>query len=308
MEIDPTPFAAVARLLHPQAALERAWPLVGGISAEMTAVAFRTPDGRSQTVIVRVPVPWPEGVAAAQREFTLLAALHAAGLLVPNPRLLDDSRGILPQPYLVLDYVAGAPIYATTDIDDYAQQLAAELARLHNLDPAASALRDLPRLAPRLDRWIFHDDAPPDASIGQERVLAALRPVWPLPTANPPALLHGDLWAGNVVWHNGRLAAIIDWEEAMVGEPLYDVAALRLDLLWAFGWPMTAAFTAAYAARRAIDLGQLPWWDLVVAMRPANELSYWAAVWPQVGRPEVTPATMRRDLGEFVARALGAVG
>ncbi len=39
----------------------------------------------------------------------------------------------------------------------------------------------------------------------------------------PPVLCHGDFRVGNMVFANGRLAALLDWERAMVGHPLHDV-------------------------------------------------------------------------------------
>ena len=64
----------------------------------------------------------------------------------------------------------------------------------------------------------------------------------PLPRRNLPALLHGDYWPGNVLWEDGRLAAIIDWEDASVGDPLVDVSNARLEILWVFG-PSVEEFT-----------------------------------------------------------------
>ncbi len=43
-------------------------------------------------------------------------------------------------------------------------------------------------------------------------------------------LLHGDLWPGNVLWQDGRLVAVVDWEDGAVGAPLIDVASARGDL------------------------------------------------------------------------------
>ena len=95
---DAVRFAQVVRRLDPEAALRRAWPLTGGVSAEVTALELLHADGRTQTVIVR-----QHGAAdrranprIAAAEFRLLAGLHAAGLPVPEPLLLDEIRHDLP--------------------------------------------------------------------------------------------------------------------------------------------------------------------------------------------------------------------
>lgn len=48
------------------------------------------------------------------------------------------------------------------------------------------------------------------------------------------ALVHGDFGANNVLVHEGRVNAVLDWDCAMVGDPLYDVANMRF---WATHLP-----------------------------------------------------------------------
>ncbi|MCV7231733.1 phosphotransferase family protein [Mycobacterium branderi] len=38
-----------------------------------------------------------------------------------------------------------------------------------------------------------------------------------------PAVVHGDPKIGNTLWHGGKLTALLDWEMAHNGEPLYDL-------------------------------------------------------------------------------------
>lgn len=309
LDLDPAPFAPIVRRLDPQAVVERAWPLKGGISAQMTAVAYRDGDGRSQAIIVRRPSPWMLEIHdhAAQYEFDVLTAVRDAGALVPRAYFYDESGTVLPDPFLVIEYLPGEVVFRTNDVDGYGRQLAEQLVRIHAIDPQRPILRDLPQHAASLDQSIL-GDVELDESIDHGRVLEVLRPVWPLPAANAPALLHRDIWPGNLVWRDGRLAGVIDWEDAAIGEPLADVSVARLDLLWAFGWPMVDAFTSAYRQFTTIDMSQLPYWDLVAAIRPANELSFWAVAWPDVGRPDLNSATMRAGQRDFAARALAAVG
>jgi hygromycin-B 4-O-kinase len=40
-------------------------------------------------------------------------------------------------------------------------------------------------------------------------------------------LVHGDFGSNNVLAHEGRISAVVDWDCAMVGDPLYDVANTR---------------------------------------------------------------------------------
>ena len=62
-----------------------------------------------------------------------------------------------------------------------------------------------------------------------------LEEVWPLSQQNRSVLLHGDFWPGNILWRDGQIVGVIDWEDAAFGDPLADIANTRLELLWAFG-------------------------------------------------------------------------
>jgi aminoglycoside phosphotransferase (APT) family kinase protein len=138
------------------------------------------------------------------------------------------------------------------------------------------------------------------------RSLVASR--WPPPEAERSALLHGDFWAGNLLWRDDRIVAVIDWEEAAVGDPLTDVATTRLDLLWAFGRRSMAAFTDHYLSLTALDPAGLALWDLVAALRPAGAFSAWVADWVDFGRPDMNATTMRSQHRWFLDQALQALG
>ncbi len=309
MSKDRERFAAVVGRLAPRAQLEHHWPLIGGISADVQALAFRHQDGRRETVVVRQLSDWliEPDPQIASREFSVLKAVYSAGVLAPEPLYYEESGGIFPLPYLVMRYVDGQPEFSPTDKADYAQQLAEQLARIHGVGPHDHELSLLPRQPYWVERSLSESRQQNyDESIEEHRIVEFLRSVWPLPAVNPVALLHGDIWPGNLIWRDGRLAAVIDWEVAYVGEPLTDLSVTRLDMLWAFGWETMEIFTAAYFSLTSLDHSQLPYWDLVAAIRPAHELSEWATQWPIVGRPDISSATMRRDQREFADRALAA--
>jgi aminoglycoside phosphotransferase (APT) family kinase protein len=44
------------------------------------------------------------------------------------------------------------------------------------------------------------------------------------PEAQRIGLLHGDYRLPNLMWHEGRISAVLDWELAFVGDPLSDLA------------------------------------------------------------------------------------
>jgi aminoglycoside phosphotransferase (APT) family kinase protein len=161
----------------------------------------------------------------------------------------------------------------------------------------------LPQQSSRLARRLAQRPATLDDSLQEGRIRQTLEAVWPLPAQAQPALLHGDFWPGNLLWQGGKLAAVIDWEDAEAGNPLADVASTRLDLLWLFGMEAMQTFTRTYEALTAFDFTTLPYWDLVAALRPAGRLAVWAEGWPALGRSDISEATLRAGHRIFVEQA-----
>lgn len=96
---------------------------------------------------------------------------------------------------------------------------------------------------------------------------------------------------------------MIDWEDAKLGDPLADLANSRLDILWIFGPDAMHDFTQQYQSITTIDYTNLPYWDLCAALRPASQIAEWAAVYPPLGRQDITEKTMREGHRLFVAQA-----
>ena len=52
---------------------------------------------------------------------------------------------------------------------------------------------------------------------------------------NERALIHNDLWFENILAENGVITGVIDWANALYGDPFYDVARLSWGSAW-LGW------------------------------------------------------------------------
>lgn len=48
-----------------------------------------------------------------------------------------------------------------------------------------------------------------------------------------PHLVHSDLMSHNMIWDGDRLAGVIDWDHASLGDPAQDVATLAMSYGWA---------------------------------------------------------------------------
>ena len=261
-------------------------PISGGASNEI--LELRRGDARM--VLRRPPAELPEGRNETMlREFRVLSAL--AGTDVPHARVLGacDDPSVLGAFFYVMDYVDGwSPIGvdgwpAPFDEDLVARRgLAFELvdgiAALSRVDWQARGLdgfgrpegfheRQVDRWLSHLSRFKFRDIPGLDAAA---EWLRAHRP-----SKYEPGILHGDYQFANVMYRHGapaRLAAIVDWEMATVGDPL-------LDLGWVvMGWPDDPAEAGSLGY---VDYTGMPARDEIVTRyaehsgRAVDELDYY---------------------------------
>ena len=314
--------AALRRLLQavdPGLTLVRAQPLAGGVSARVTRIDALRPDGSTDAVVLRQygAANLRSDPRSAAHEYKLLVRLRTLGVPVPRPRHADESRKIIPVPYLVTDFVDGAtvtePGQVTGSRSAFTRQVAATLASIHQ---AGVAPRDVPYLGDVLGIATARQGTGPtslDAALDEEAVRAALAHAWPPPQVNEPGLLHGDYWPGNILWRNDMLVGVIDWEDAVVGDPLADVANARMELTMAFGLAAASEFTTHYTELMpSVDLTALAHWDLYAALRHAGRMAEWglspvALARLQAGHREFTTAVLARFPSPRPARQNGVI-
>jgi aminoglycoside phosphotransferase (APT) family kinase protein len=291
----PDSFAVLARRIAPGSKLLRTWELKGGVSAQVTAFELERRDGRTERLIVRRhgARDLNRNPQLAADEFRLLELLRAAGIPAPTPRYLDARGEIFATPCLVVDYVDGELPSTGVDETELVNQLAAVLTEIHRVDCSTRDLSFLPR------RDLAEPPLRSASEAAQERrIRAVLARAHARPQRNASVLQHGDFWPGNTLWRDGRLVAVIDWEDAAIGDPLADVANARLELLWALGGSAMDEFTRRYESiATAIDLTDLPYWDLWAGVRLRAHMAEW-------GLDNGTATAMRAGLEAFFAQAL----
>ncbi|MCC7231146.1 MAG: phosphotransferase [Fimbriimonadaceae bacterium] len=286
----------------PGAKLRQVEALEGGISATMKVFEIERPDGLRQKLIARRPSPWKfkANPDVAAEEYRVLQVLHSAGLASPPPMYLENRTAEVPDPFFVVEFIEGRPQLNPSDVSGYLDKLASQLAQIHQVDLTGWDLTFLPTQ----DRGYSELNRPLNEEMREAEIRRMLEP-WSIFTSrNPMVLRHGDFWPGNVLWIDGEISGVIDWEETMIGEPLADLAISRLDVWWILGSEASDEFTRRYQLRMNLDLTSLPYWDLCASLRPMKGLEYWASSYPKLGRPDVTVDTMRRDHRGFVIRAI----
>jgi len=227
----------------------------------------------------------------ARDEFRLLKILSSAGLAVPRPLLVDASPEI---PFLITEFVEGATRFAPSDLPAYCDQLARILSNIHQFGIDQHDLSFLPSQGAVIEENMID---PTEDAFG---IRAAMRAARSRIRFNDAVLLHGDFWLGNLLWRADQLAAIIDWEDAMLGDSLGDLGKSRLEMLWALGEAAMDLYTSSYRALNPeLVYRSLPFWDLWGALRLAHFAS-WSAEEDKIAR-------MGAQYEWFVTRALVAL-
>ena len=268
----------------------RVQPLDGGVSN----LTWRIERGAAAAVVLRVQRS--QGIFEPYdviREARVLEAL--AGSVIPVPRVLgrEPDWGRLGAPFFVMEYIdaphmglaprAAGPRAAGTQ-DSYVRTVAAihgldwRAAGLDFLDPAPpgpeAARRDLATVMGRARRYSL--DAIP--FIAETATWLGAR----LPQTAEPALCQGDINVYNYLVREGEIVAVVDWEQAQIGDPLSDLgllAALHL-VRGAVGPPATLPLIARYAQISGRDLRALPYFTLAGLHKLAVIHRIWSALLP----------------------------
>ena len=77
----------------------------------------------------------------------------------------------------------------------------------------------------------------------------------PAPLSGPPAIIHGDTKLSNIMWTNGQISAVLDWEMTLNGEPLANL-----------GYMLYSFKSEYHDATRAQKLGGMLSRDEVIAL------------------------------------------
>lgn len=287
--------AAVERWIAqhvPSLQLPLRWaPLPGGHSNLTCEVVGA--DGR-RAVIRRPPtgklLPKAHDMA---REWAVIDALGHTRVPVPQALGFCEDPSVTGAHFYVMSRVPGHTLHSAQDAEQWVpQQLRSTLgqsfvdvlAELHAIDPDAVGLAALSRsdgyVQRQLNTWYRSWNASADdAQLDDPRVHELQRYFHDrLPDQGPGRIVHGDYGLHNtLVGGDGRVAAVVDWELAALGDPLADFAfalnqwyepgdppqaiAMRVRPPTTVpGFPTRHEIAARYAARSGRDLSRLDYY------------------------------------------------
>jgi aminoglycoside phosphotransferase (APT) family kinase protein len=257
VEVEATPERAqalVTALLGAGRTVTSLSRVPGGMSKDSFFLDTREPDGAELRLMIRRDLPWGPAQTTVLDEYARLTRLFELGLPIAEPLGCDATR-ILGQPAMLSRRVAGRSGTAPWDADPESRrtvclQLAAVMARLHRVDPAAVGMPPAssdPREQVRAyviewrDRWRRN-------RVHASPTLAAAF-AWLLGNIpaeiDGPAIVHGDIGFHNAIVDDEQLVALLDWEFAHVGDPTEDLSYCRQFVEGLLPWE---DFVAGYRA------------------------------------------------------------
>lgn len=220
--------------------------LTGGF--DTVTMAFRVSGGPAEfdrDLILRI-LPQTASVIRLRREAVTHAALVGAGFPAPKVLLIEEAPDAFGNPFLIMERLAGENMWSSAvgprgrklRLLSMPQRLAEAHARLHRiegavltraavragLDPAMLTVAgEVQRIRIRIENarleGLLHG-----VSWLQRNVRRPLE---------PEVVCHGDFHPLNLMVQGDRLTGVIDWPQAIVAEPAYDVAATRVLLSFA---------------------------------------------------------------------------
>ena len=174
-------------------------------------------------------------------QFTVLRALESTAVPAPKAYFFEDDPAVLDAPFLVMEKVPGTCPSPWGRDGQAFYRAAAErgvlplsftdaLVAIHTADWAAAGLDVLGVPEPgegfvrrELTKWRSLIDA---SGVEPDPVLVDVLG-WleaNVPSTDRRTLVHGAYRTGNLLIDEDRVAAVLDWETEVIGDPMYDVA------------------------------------------------------------------------------------
>jgi aminoglycoside phosphotransferase (APT) family kinase protein len=229
---------------------------------------YRIRAASGEYVLRRKPFgPLLPSAHAVDREYRLISALHPLGFPVPRPYALCTDAEVIGAIFYVMELAKGRaftdgalPGFEPLVRCRIYEQLVDTLADLHNVDPEAAGLGDFGKPGNYFERQVArwtrqYRDSQTDDLPEMERLIAYLPAS--LPHQSRTSIVHGDYRIDNVLFDEGKLTAVLDWELATLGDPLADFSYLAMQ------WMMPADGASGLGGLDLAALGIPPLEDIV---------------------------------------------
>lgn len=217
---------------------------VAHVSGGKSNLTYRVSDGQRSWIVRRPPLGHVLATAHDMaREHRVMTALGPTDVPVPTTYAFCDDESVCGAPFYVMSDVAGVPYRTAAQLvplgpertRTISERMVDTLADLHAVDPGEVGLADFGRpdgfLTRQVHRWrgqmakSLTTDRPLEARLAQ----ALADGVQAAEADARPGIVHGDYRLDNcLVDDQDRIAAVVDWEMATLGDTRTDLALLVL--------------------------------------------------------------------------------
>lgn len=257
------------------------YPLEGSYSNHTHLVKVEYRDQPAQKIVIRrYNEDNGDCEGKARREFYALTHLHRQDFPAPKPLYVDASGQLLGSPGIITAFVGGQQIEMAARANEWRDKIdntAKMLARIHST-PFDENAKELLMDGNAEVVWFLNKDEIPqymqDHPDG-EMIWHTVAEYLPQTQAVKASLLHIDFWSGNILWENGQISAVVDWEEAGFGDAGIDVGYFRMELCLEGLEDEADQFLKVYEDTIGQPVANLGVWELAAAVRPMLDVEGW---------------------------------
>jgi aminoglycoside phosphotransferase (APT) family kinase protein len=192
-----------------------------------------------------------EGHELIPREARVLESLERTDIPAPRVLGLDPNGDECESPALLMSYRDGHVELTPKDPDDWVNQIASMLVRIHHAQieaPVAESWLNRERLV--VPEWSSDPDLWREAfSLMEES-----------PPVSVPCFIHHDYQQFNLLWRRGKISSVVDWVWGSSGSPGIDVSHARLNLCVLYSSELAQQFLDLYESMSGQVVER--WWDV----------------------------------------------
>lgn len=266
-------------------------PLKGGGSP--WRVSWSDADGGGSAVL---HIGTAADAARQARAETAMPLADRQGVPVPNVlgSRVDDESALL-----LVEWMVGASAQPTEPDPARLEAMGALAATIFRSDLGAIQLPHVTRPIDAVDFAALRAAEPHPLLERAARRLEGATP------QSATGLVHGDLWSGNTLWHDGVIVAVVGWECAGVGPAGVDLGSARLDAAMSYGLEASDHVLAGWEGEAGSPAESLAYWDAVAALSTPPDLGWFVeSTTTTIARPDLSRELMVERRDAFLTAAL----
>lgn len=302
-ELTNQQFQLIVHAVAPGLRLLSATPATAAYTNSVHILHCVSPTGNETRLAVKRMTDDPDPERATADFYGLrIARMH--GIPAPEPLYLDTTGDLLGLPGIVSGFIEGEQVSRPDDVRSWSADIARMLLRVHDARPSAEDLGHIYD-----GKWMglyFLRDSWPKTMAGHPLttpIFEAVRELRAGLRRVRPVFLHMDYWPGNILWSQGRISGLVDWDATSYGDPALDVAYFRMNM-YLRGIKEAADIFLNYYEAESGPVENLGFWELACAARPLPNPALWIPASREMGDKGATDDRAETDFPEFVESAI----